>query len=113
MDKQEMLDKTRETLSPFETEHIVEFLKNMSMKSVMENPWLLGFLIIIFFFAVVKRSKAVLVSLFAFISIMFLIRYTLMGETGNELTLQSTLPFTFGALAIGATLIYFVFIKSE
>ncbi len=113
MDKQEMIDKTRETLSPFETEHIVEFLKNMSMKSIMENPWLIGLLVIISFFAFVKRSKPVLVTLFTFIAIMFLIRYTLQGQEGNELTLRSTLPFTFGALAIGAALIYVTFIKSD
>ena len=113
MEKQEMIDKATETLSPFETGNIIDFLKNMSMKSVMENPWLLSILAIIFFYAVIKRSKAVLLSLFAFISLIALIRFTLMGEGGNELSLQSTLPFAFGALAIGGALIYFVFIKSE
>ena len=113
MEKQEMIEKATETLSPFETGHIIDFIKNMSMKSVMENPWLLSILAIIFFYAVIKRSKAVLLSLFAFISLIALIRFTLMEEGGSELSLQSTLPFAFGALAIGAALIYFVFIKSE
>jgi hypothetical protein len=112
MEKQELLDKTRETLTPFETEHIVNFIRNLSVKSAMEHP--LFFIIIFAFivFGIVKRSKFVLLFLFAAISVMFLVRYSMPVE-GDQLDVKSTLPFTFGGLAIGAALIYFTFIKSD
>jgi hypothetical protein len=112
MDKQEMINKTRETLSPFETEHVVQFMKNLSLKSAMENPWIIGAFLILFFFAVIKRSKFVLLALFTIISLMVLMRYTFQSG-GDELALSSTLPFLFGGLLIGVVIIYFCFIKSE
>jgi hypothetical protein len=113
MEKQEILDKGKEALSPFETQNIIAFVKNLSLKSAMENPWIIGIFAILVFYAVIKRSRLVLASLFAIISIMLLIRFTLPSGEGNELTLGSTIPFAFGGLVIGAFLIYFLFIKSE
>lgn len=113
MQKQELLNKTVETLSPFETGNIVHFMQNITMKSAMDNPWLIVVLLIIAFYAVVKRSKFVLGSLFTVISIMLLVRYTLPLEPETELTLSTTLPFAFGALVIGGALIYYIFIKTE
>ena len=112
MDKQEMITKAQDTLSPFETENIIKFLQNLSLKSAMENPWLIGAFLVIFFYAVVKRSKFVLLSLFSVISLMVLIRYAFPPQ-GDELNLKSTLPFVFGGLLIGGVLIYFNFVKTE
>ena len=113
MEKEELLKKTEQAVSPFETENIISFITNLTFKSAMENPWIIGFFLIIFFYAVIKRSKPVLLFLFAAISIMFLIRFTLPAGEGNELTITSTLPFAFGGLAIGGVLIYFSFIKGD
>ncbi|AAR36316.1 hypothetical protein KIP69_14225 [Geobacter sulfurreducens] len=113
MEKQELLDKTRETLSPFETGNIIAYIKSLTLKSAMENPWIISILAIVIFYGVFKRSKFVLSTVFAIISITLLIRLTLPTGEGNELTLGSTLPFAFGGLVIGAFLIYFIFIKSE
>lgn len=113
MQKEELLRKTEQAVSPFETENIVHFIKNLTFKSAMENPWIIGFFVVIFFYAVIKRSRPVLLFLFASISIMFLVRFTLQGVDGNELTLSSTLPFAFGGLLIGGVLIYFSFIKGD
>lgn len=113
MEKQEMLGKAKEWMSPFETGNIVNFLKHLTFKSAMESPVFIGIFLVIFFYAVIKRSKPVLAFLFAAISIMLLVRFTLQGQEGNELTLSSTLPFAFGGLVIGGALIYFIFIKSE
>jgi len=112
MEKQELINKTKETLAPFETEHIVQFVKNITLKSVMGNPWIIGAILIIFFYAVIKRSKFVLLALFTVISLMVLMRFTFQAH-GDELSLSSTLPFVFGGVAIGAVIIYFSFIKSE
>ena len=113
MDKEAILNKTREIMTPFETENIVRFATNLSVKSLMENPWVIGIFIVVFFYAVIKRSKFVLSFLFAVVSIFLLIRFTLQGPEGNEMTLGSMLPFAFGGLTIGGALIYFNFIKSE
>ena len=113
VDKQEVISKAQTALTPFETENIFNFMRTLTFKSAMENPYLIGTFMVLFFFAVVKRSKPVLLSLFSAISIMFLVRFTLPAEAGNELTLSSTLPFAFGGLSIGAALIYFVFIKGD
>ena len=112
MEKQEMITKAKDTLSPFETENIIKFLQNLSLKSAMENPWIIGGFLIIFFYAVIKRSKFVLLSLFSVISLMVLIRYAFPPQ-GDELSLKSTLPFVFGGLLIGGVLIYFNFVKKE
>jgi hypothetical protein len=112
MEKQELINKTKETLAPFETEHVVQFVKTMTLKSIMGNPWIIGAILIIFFYAVIKRSKFVLLSLFTVISLMVLMRFTFHAN-GDELSLSSTLPFVFGGVAIGAVIIYFSFIKSE
>uniref|UniRef100_A0A831XES4 Uncharacterized protein n=1 Tax=Geobacter metallireducens TaxID=28232 RepID=A0A831XES4_GEOME len=113
MDKQDMLEKGKEALTPFETQNIVTFVKNLTLKGAMENPWIIGIFAILVFYAVIKRSKGVLAFLFAVVSITFLIRFTLPSGEGNELSLGSTLPFAFGGLVIGGFLIYFLFIKSE
>jgi hypothetical protein len=113
MEKQELITKTTTTLSPLETGNIVYFMQNLTMKSAMENPVFIIFILVIAFYAIIKRSKFVLASLFTAIAIMFLVRFTLPTEGDNALTLSSTLPFAFGGLVIGAVLIYFFFIKSE
>jgi hypothetical protein len=113
MEKKELVGKAQEALSPFETQQLAAFFKNLTLKSAMENPWLMGFFLIIFFYAVVKRSKPVLAFLFVAISVMVLFRYTLDRAGGEELSVGSTLPFAFGGIVIGGVLIYFIFIKSE
>ena len=113
MEKQELVNKTVETLAPFETENIIKFMQSLTLQKAMETPWLIGFFLIIAFYAVIKRSKFVLGFLFTVISLMLLVRFTLPTEGASELSLSSTLPFAFGGLAIGGALIYFIFIKTE
>jgi apolipoprotein N-acyltransferase len=111
MEKQQILDKTKDVLTPFETENIIKFIKGLSFSTVMGNPWLLAILAILLFYAVIKRSKFVILTLFTLFSLMLLIQYTL--PTSGDLSLSSLLPFVFGGLAIGAVLIYFIFIQGD
>jgi hypothetical protein len=111
MEKQEILNRTKDVLSPFETENLVKFIKGLTVSAVLGNPWMISVLAIILFYAIIKRSKFVLLFLFTFISLMFLIQYTLPAE--GEFTLSSLLPFVGGGLAIGSVLIYFTFIRSK
>jgi len=111
MEKQQILNKSQELLSKFETENIVRFAKELSFKTIMDNPWILGLLVVVFFFAVIKRSKFVLLFLFTLLSITALVHYTL--PTGGGMTVTSLLPFAFGFIAVCAVLIYFSFIKAE
>lgn len=114
MEKQQMLDQAKDKLSPFETGNIVEFIQHLTLKSAMENPLIIVIFLVFAFYAVVRRSKVVLLFLFASISIMLLVRYTLSPDmVGGGLTIQSTLPFAAGGLVIGGALIYFTFIKND
>ena len=111
MEKTEIINKTKEVLSPFETENIVKFLKGLSFDTIFGHPLFLGFLLIVFFFAVFKRSKFLLLFLFTCFSVAALLHFFL-PESG-EMTLSSLLPFAGGGVAIGAVIIYFGFIQGE
>ena len=64
MEKEKIIVRTQEVLSTFETEQIVRFLKELTIKTIFENPLILGLLFIVFFYAIIKRSKFVLLFLF-------------------------------------------------
>ena len=111
MEKKQIIVKAQEVLTPFETENVVKFVKELSFTTVMGNPWMLSILVIVFFFAVIKRSKFVLLFLFTLLTLMALVHYAL--PAGGELTASALLPFAGGCLGVGAVLIYFIFIKTE
>ena len=111
MEKQQLLNKSQEVLTILETENIVKFVRELNFNTVMDNPWMLGLLVVVFFFAVIKRSKFVLLFLFTLLTLTALVQYTL--PSGAEMTVTSLLPFAFGSIAICAVLIYFSFIKAE
>jgi hypothetical protein len=111
MDKQELVNKAQTALEPFETQNIVKFIKQMSTQSFIDNPWLIVVFLVVFFYAVIKRSRFVLLFLFSFLSITLLIRYTLPAD--GELSVKTLLPLAGGGLAIGSVIIYFSFIKTD
>lgn len=114
MEKQQLLDQVKETLTPFETANVVDFIQHLTLKSAMEQPWLIGIFLVFAFYAVIRRSKVVLIFLFAGISIMLLVRFALAPEVvGGGLTVGSVLPFAAGGVVIGGALIYFSFIKGD
>lgn len=113
MDKQEMFSTARKVFAPFETENVIHYAQNFSLKTAVENPLIMIACLFILFLAIVKRSKTILLTMFTAIALMFLLHYTLPADQGAELSLKSTVPFAFGGLAIGAALIYFMFIKGE
>jgi hypothetical protein len=111
MQKEQIITKTEQVLSPLETDNIIKFIKELSITTIFHNPWILTLLLIVFFYAIIKRSKFVLLFLFTLLTMMALIRYTL--PTGPDLSVSTLVPFAFGCLAIGSVLIYFIFIKAE
>ena len=112
MDTSALLQKAAQKLTPFETENLVNAARHLTVKGALSNPWFVCGFLIVAFYAVVRRSKFVLATLFTTISLLLLLRYTMPTE-GDSLNLSSTLPFAFGGLAIGAFLIYLYFIKTE
>jgi hypothetical protein len=114
MEKQQMLDQAKDKLAPFETGNLVEFIQTLTLKSAMEQPLIIGIFLVFAFYAVVRKSKVVLVFLFASISIMLLVRFALSPDVvGGGLSIASILPFAAGGLVIGGALIYFTIIKSD
>ena len=112
MDKQQLVEKTTETLRPFETSNLIETMQHLSVKQIFSHPAVLILLFVFFFFGVVKRSKIVLLSLFSMICIAVIMRYA-MPTPGDDLSMSSMFPFIGGGLVIGAVVIYFSFIKSD
>lgn len=112
MDKQQFLEKTTETLRPFETSNLIETMQHLNVKQIFSHPAVLILIVVIFFFGVVKRSKPVLLTLFALFCIAVIIRFA-MPAPGDDLSMSSTLPFIGGGLLIGCVVIYFSLIKSD
>lgn len=112
MDKQKLVEKTAETLRPFETANLIESMKHLSINDVFSHPVVLIVIVAIFFFGVVKRSKPVLLSLFSLFCIAVIMRYT-MPAPGDDLSVTSMLPFIGGGLLVGGVVIYFSLIKSD
>lgn len=114
MEKERLVETAKEKLTPFETGNIIDFIQNLTLKSAMEHPLIIGVFLLFAVYAVVTRSKFILLFLFSVISIMLLVRYTLSPEVvGGGISLSSTLPFLGGGLLIGGALIYLAFIKHE
>lgn len=111
MDKQQVVTKAKEAFTPLETQNVVAFVKELNFKTIIDSPLVLGILVVVLFYAVIKRSKFVLLFLFTLLSLMALIHYSLPGS--DNMTVTSLLPFAFGCLGIGSIIIYFSFIKVE
>jgi hypothetical protein len=112
VEKSDIMQKTAETLTPFETANLVQFVKHLTVHGALSNPWFVGLFLLLSFYAIVVRSKFVLSALFTAASLLILVRYTMPAE-GDSMSLSTTLPFAFGGIAIGAVLIYLYFIKTE
>ena len=112
MDKQQLMDKTTETLRPFETANLMETIQNLTLHQIFTHTAILICIALVFFYGVIKRSKTVLLTLFALLAVIVLLRYA-MPAPGEVLSLKALLPFMGGGLVIGGVIIYFAFIKSE
>lgn len=112
MEKQQLIDKTAETLRPFETNNLINTFQHLTVNQVFAHPAILILLAVIFFFGVIRRSKTVLLSLFALLCIAVIIRFA-MPAPGDDLSFQSLMPFVGGGLLIGCVVIYFSLIKSD
>lgn len=110
MDKQQLAEKAVETLRPFETANLIDTMQHLSVKQVFSHPAVLFFICMVFFFGVIKRSKASLLSLFSLISIAVIVRYA-MPAPGDDLSMSSMFPFIGFGLLVGGVIIYFSLIK--
>ncbi len=111
MDKQQFIEKTTETLRPFETSNMMATMQSLTLAQIFTNPVVLIFIIGVLFFGILKRSTPVLLTLFFLIAMIVFMRYA-MPPAGQELTLSSIGPFIGFGVAIGGVIIYFSMIKS-
>ncbi len=109
MDCQGWVDKTKEIMSPFETENI---LKHLNLKSAFGNPWIILIFVAILALGIYKRSKFILLTLFTIIALLILIQYTF-PQPGQEMSASSLAPFMIGGMVIAGVIIYFTFVKSD
>lgn len=111
MEKQQMIEKTTETLRPFETANLMNTMQTLTLTEIFTNPIVLIIVVAALFFGVLKRSMPVLLTLFFLVAMIIFMRYA-MPPPGQELTLSSVLPFVGAGLGIGGVIIYFSMIKS-
>ncbi len=112
MDKEQLADKATEALRPFETANLMNTIQTLTLKQIFTHPAFLIIITAIFFFGVVKRSKTVLLTLFALLGLIVIVRFA-MPAPGEELSMKAMLPFISGGLIIGGVIIYFSLIKSD
>jgi hypothetical protein len=112
MDKERLIDKTNQILKPFETQNVIVFMKELSMKTVTDNPAITFLLFLVFLYGLWRWSRVVLLFLFTLLSLTMLVRYALPPPSA-ELTVNSTIPFVLGCMGIASVLLYFIFIRTE
>jgi hypothetical protein len=112
MDKQQLIEKTTETLRPFETGNLINTMQNLTIQQVFTHPAVLIIILAVFFFGVIKRSKPVLLTLFMLLGLIVILRYA-MPAPGDDLSMSSMLPFIGAGLVVGGVMIYFSLIKSD
>lgn len=111
MDKQQLIEKTTETLRPFETSNLMATMQSLTLAQIFTNPVVLIIIIGVLFFGILKQSKPVLLTLFFLVAMIVFMRYA-MPPPGQELTLSSIGPFIGFGVAIGGVIIYFTMVKS-
>jgi hypothetical protein len=111
MDKQQLIEKTTETLRPFETSNLMATMQSLTLSQIFTNPVVLIIIIGVLFFGILKKSTPILLTLFFLIAMIVFMRYA-MPPAGQELTLSSIGPFIGFGVAIGGVIIYFSMIKS-
>lgn len=112
MDKQQLVEKTTEALRPFETANLITTMQTLTVKQVFSHPAVLFFIVVVFFFGVIRRSKPVLLTLFSLLGLIVIMRYA-MPVQDDDLSFKSMLPFVGGGLVIGGVIIYFSLIKTD
>jgi hypothetical protein len=112
MDKQQLIEKTTETLRPFETANLLLTIQTLTLQQIFSHPAVLVMIALIFFLGVIKRSKTVLLTLFGVLGLIVIMRYA-MPAGGEELTFKSLLPFIGIGITIGSVVIYFMLIKTD
>lgn len=112
MDKEQLIEKTTETLRPFETSNLINTMQNLTLQQVFSHPAVLIMILAVFFFGVIKRSKPVLLTLFMLMGLIVILRYAIPAP-GDDLSMSSMLPFIGAGLVTGGVIIYFSLIKSD
>ena len=110
MEKKEVLEKTADVLRPFETQNLMDTIQNLTLEQLFSNWWLLLVVAGILFFGVYKKSKVVLLTLFALIGLIIMVKYA-MPAPGEEFGISNIVPFAAFGLGIGGVIVYFSFIK--
>ncbi len=111
MDKQQMVEKTTEVLTPFETANLMNTIQNLTLQQIFSHPIVLLVAAGTLFFGVYRKSTPILLTLFFLIAMIVFVRIALPAP-GQELVLSSVLPFIGAGVVIGGVIIYFSMIKN-
>lgn len=110
MEKQDLIEKTVETLRPLETQNLMTTIQNLTLQQIFSNWVFLLITVGILFLGVYKKSKPVLLTLFFLLSLIVMVKFA-MPAPGEEFGMKSIIPFAAFGLGIGGVIVYFTFIK--
>ena len=103
-----------EFLKNFETERVLQFLKEMNVGELIHNPWFLGAMGALALLSLVMKWRLLMVTILGVTGLAGLVSYTLQrGTRLNQLGDQTLLIFVVGGAVLVAIVIYLLFIKSE
>lgn len=101
-------------LKNFETEKVLQFLKDMNVGELIHNPWFLAAMGALALLALAMKWRLLMVTILGVTGLAGLISYTLQRGTHlNQLGDQTLLIFVLGGAVLVAMVIYLLFIKSE
>lgn len=112
MNTERLNETTQQVLRKLETENVIDFIQKVNAKTFTDHAGITSLLVLLFFIALWRWTRVVLLFFFTLISMSLLIKYTL-PPGGIILTIRSTLPFVLGCMGIASVLLYFIFIRSE
>lgn len=112
MQKDELLHKAQETLRPFETEHIIRFIRELNFHSFISNPLMMLVLFCALVYGLKSHSRFTLLLVFSTVSLALLIHFTF-PAAGESMSTANITAFAVGCLTVAGVIIYTVFIKTE
>jgi hypothetical protein len=101
-------------LKNFETGKVLQFLNDMNVGELIQNPWFLGSMGVLALLSLVMKWRLLLVTILSVTGLAGLIAYTLArGTQLDNLGNPTLLIFIGGGALLIAIIIYLLFIKSE
>lgn len=106
-----MLDRIPQWFGAADWDSLLDRFSNDKIVAFFTQPWGLGLLGALLLASIVFKKRVLFVVIAAALAVAFLARYTVAGHAGEPN--KAMFLFIGGGIAIGAFIIYFLFIREE